>query len=122
MKLGWITLYVSNLEQSLEFYQKVLNLKIAKRFQVGPQREIVFLETTPQNTQIELICDKENSNPQHNKDSVLGFVVPSLTETIKHLKNLGITNIEGPIKPDPSIEFIFIQDPDKVQIQFAQNL
>ncbi len=57
MKFCWSTLKVKNLEESLKFYQEIVGLKINKRFNAGPGREIAFLGDGE--TKIELICDEE---------------------------------------------------------------
>lgn len=122
MKFCWITINVKDMEGSLKFYQDIVGLKINRRMKPMATTEIVFLGSEGTNTEVELIRNEKNDNPQYGKDISMGFVVESIDKTIASLKEKGITNMEGPFQPGPSVKFIYITDPNGCRIQFVENL
>ncbi|MFA5302008.1 MAG: VOC family protein [Bacteroidales bacterium] len=119
MKISWITIYVRDMDESLQFYTQILGLEIKRTFSAGPGMEICFLEGN--GTDLELICDTEHKDIACGQDISIGFEVESLKETMADLKEKGMTQITGPISPNPSISFIFITDPNGLKIQLAEQ-
>lgn len=117
----WTTLKVKNLEESIEFYQDIVGLKIQRRFKAGPKSEIAFLAAGKNKTEVELIEEKEIEKIDIGKDISLGFEVDSVKGKMDFLKERGIEIYEGPISPNPDVEFFFILDPNGVKIQFVEN-
>lgn len=120
MKFNWVTLHVKNLDQSLNFYQNIVGLPLARRFQAGPGNEIAFLGDGE--TQVELIANTRDSLAGMSPDLSLGFAVESLDSTIAMLQDNGIAIHSGPFQPGPNIRFIYVQDPDGLKVQFAESL
>lgn len=121
MKYLWTTLKVNNLEESIKFYQEIVGLKLQRKFEAGPKREIAFLAAGEDKTAVELIDDKGKENLDIGRDISLGFEVDSVKEKIDFLQEKGIEIYEGPISPNPEIEFFYVLDPNGVKIQFAEN-
>lgn len=119
MKFLWSTLKVKDMEQSLEFYQEVLGLPISNRFSVGPDVEIAFLGDGA--TKIELIADHHYQEVDPGKGITLGFLVESLEKMMDMLHQKEIAVLEGPIKPNPGTQFLFISDPDGYRIQLVEE-
>ncbi len=119
MKFAWVTLNVSDMKKSLDFYEGVVGLKTNRR--MGPEkgREIVFLGFDDSSTQVELICS-QNVKPEHGQDLSLGFEVKSLAEKTEFLEKAGY-KVDGPYQPAPHIKFSYVKDPDGVKIQFFEN-
>lgn len=120
MKFCWVTLNVKNMADSLRFYEEIVGLKVARRKNPMPGTEIVFLGEGE--TQVELIRNERNNTPEYGKDISLGFVTASVDREVERLKAAGITAIQGPFQPDPSVKFIYITDPNGVKIQFVENI
>ncbi len=118
MKFCWITLNVKDMEESIHFYHEVIGLKIAERFLMGNETEIVMLGENEE-TKVELICDK--NNVVQNSGFSIGFEVASLEKAMEQLREKNIPIIRGPISPNPSISFFFIKDPDGIEIQIVQH-
>ena len=118
MKFCWSTLTVKNLEESLDFYQSIVGLKIDKRFSVGQGTQIAFLGEGE--TKIELICNQENKDIHVGKDISWGFEVDSADEFMEFIKQKGIT-IQGPFQPNPHTKFFYVTDPNGLKIQFVEN-
>lgn len=118
MNFCWVTLYVSNMAASLDFYTRIIGLDISSSFKVGETREIVFLGT--QETKVELIHDTHKEQIMHGKDISLGFEVSSLDKTMDLLRQENCAVAAGPFQPNPKMKFIYIADPDGVKIQLAE--
>lgn len=118
----WVTINVKDMGNSLTFYQEIVGLKINRRFKPQSTTEIAFLGSEGTNTEVELIKNDMNTNPQYGKDISMGFSVKSLEKTIAGLKSKKVESIEGPFQPGPNVKFIYITDPNGVKIQFVENL
>ena len=119
MKFCWITINVKDLEESLYFYQEIVGLGINRRFKPDNDREIVFLGG---GAQIELISDPKAKDIVVGKDISLGFEVESLEKINEVLKSNNIPAHSGPFQPNPSVQFIYVLDPNGIKIQFVENL
>ncbi|WP_040213204.1 VOC family protein [Clostridium polynesiense] len=119
MNFCWSTLSVKNMEESLRFYEEIVGLKVYKKYKAGPDIEIAFLGDGE--TKVELIYNKNNNNVNIGRDISLGFEVKSVDEMIKFIKEKGIAIESGPFKPNPTMKFFFIMDPNGLRIQFVEN-
>jgi len=120
MKFLWSTLRVKDLDASIKFYEQIVGLSVTRRFASGSGSEIAFMGGAG-DTEVELISDDSDRETSVGSDISWGFEVDSLAEMITKLDAAGIT-YEGPRSPNPNISFIFINDPDRMRIQFAENL
>lgn len=120
MKFCWSTLMVRNLEESLNFYQKIVGLKMDRRFQAGPDTEIAFLGDGE--TKIELICNKAKQEVNVGQDISWGFTVDSVDKMMTLVKDNGIQIQSGPFQPNPHTKFFYVIDPNGMKIQFVENL
>lgn len=119
MNLLWNTIHVKDLYESIKFYENVLDLKLSKRFNAGPN-EIAFLNAG--NIEIELIQSEEDTKISHSNNISLGFSINSVDSTMDKLKAEGINIYSGPFKPNPHIKFFFIKDPNGVLIQLVEQI
>ncbi len=120
MRFCWVTINVKNLSESVKFYQDIIGLDVIKRMNPNPEMEIVFLGSGE--TQIELIWNAKNKETNYGKDISLGFEVESVDKMIEILKGKNIPILSGPFQPNPTIKFIYIQDPTGLKIQFVENI
>ena len=120
MKFCWCTITVNNMEESLKFYQEIVELKLNRRFPAGPNVDIAFLGEGE--TEVELICDSHHKPTGKAEDISLGFEVESLEEMINFIREKGLEISRGPYQPNPHIKFFYVKDPNGVNIQFVENL
>jgi lactoylglutathione lyase len=115
MQFIHVTLFVKDLEKSLEFYQGLLGLTVQRR--VPGEHGPVFLgeEGKPA---VELIGGRKD--PEF-KGFAIGFEVDSLDEATKKMEDAGYKRLRGPISPNPSLRHSFFPDPDGVEIQLAEH-
>ncbi len=121
MRFGWVTLNVKDMPASLDFYTKVVGLRINRQIKPMPGTEIAFLGDGESGTELELIANGKNTNPQYGADVFIGFEVPSLEECMGQLAEKKIP-FRGPFQPGPMIKFVYVEDPNGAQIQFFENL
>ncbi len=119
MKFCWTTINVHSMEDSLNFYENVVGLKLQSRVQDGPDFEMAFLGEGE--TKIELIYYKDKPVGAFNENISIGFKVDDANEMIEFLNKKGI-NIESPIiEPNPHVRFFFVKDPNGLRVQFVEN-
>lgn len=112
------TIMVKNMEESLKFYQEIVGLTRSHRFPTDTD-EIIFLGDGE--TKVELIYNKNIQDIHYSEHISLGFSVSSLEETMEFLKQKKITIQDGPIRPNPAVQFIYILDPNGLKVQFIET-
>lgn len=123
MNIRFVTITVKNLEESLNFYKEILDLKEIKRFSPQEAINIVFLKDEGSGM-IELIeYQKKPKNHQDSKKSLvsIGLGVVDLQKTLDLLKDKGIEILRGPIEVPSGEKFAFINDPNGVEIELIQG-
>lgn len=120
MQFCWVTLKVSNLEKSLEFYHGLLGLPIAERFSGGGGAKIVMLGDEDQ-PKVELIQTGEGEQERPGAGVSVGFQTQSLSQSMKELAEAGVSVKRGPISPGPDIRFFFVDDPDGYEVQLVES-
>ena len=120
MKFCWATLTINNLEESLKFYQEIVGLQVNRRFNAGPDLEIVFLGVGE--TKLELLFDKKSRKVNIGQDISLGFEVESVDKMLTQLKEKGIKIHSGPFQPNPNIKFFYLLDPNGLKVQMVENI
>ena len=119
MKFRFSTLFVKNLEESVQFYQDVIGLPIKGRFKPNPNMEIVFLGDDE--AQIELIYDANKDTIDIGPDISWAFSVDSVEDMYQFVKKQNIIILSEIIEPMPSAKFFFIEDPNGMKIQIVGN-
>lgn len=120
MKFSWVTITVSNLEESLKFYTEIVGLELNNRMKAGPEVELAFLGDG--GTEIELVCNETINEVSIGKDISLGFEVNSVDDAMVMVNEKGIAIHSGPFQPNPHIKFFFVLDPNGLKIQFIERL
>ena len=120
MSFCWTTINVKDMNESLEFYEEVVGLKLNQRFEAGPNMEIAFLGEGE--TQVELIYSGDNNNIDYDENISLGFKVDSVEEKMESIKGKALKIHSGPFQPNPSTSFFFVLDPNGLKIQFVGDV
>lgn len=120
MKFLWTTLQVRDLDESISFYQDIIGLKLNQRHIAGLGLEMAFLGEG--DTQIELICNKNNYAASDGKGVTIGFKVESVEETLKTVMEKGIHVTKGIMKPNPYVKFFHVKDPNGYEVQFVEQM
>ncbi|MDR0469995.1 MAG: VOC family protein, partial [Peptococcaceae bacterium] len=82
--------------------------------------EIVFVGSG--DTEVELICNKSAGPDEIEPGNgiSMGFISPSIEDTIKLLREKGYETDGVIISPNPHTRFFFALDPDGFRVQFLQ--
>jgi lactoylglutathione lyase len=118
MNLNWVTLNVSNLEKSLFFYTKLLNLDIAAK--LGSQEHQIVMLGKADETKIELIYESDSKIDNPGNGVSIGLEADDLDQLIGVLQENGYKTV-GPISPNSKIRFFFVQDPNGYTVQLVKQ-
>lgn len=116
--IPWITLHVSDIKNSLAFYQDLLGMEVASAVD-GPAA-IRFLKTDS-DLLLELIHIEGEPTKNAGKGISFALETKDIPTLISGLKEAHIP-VSEPFSPNPMFRFHFIQDPDGYNIQLVERL
>lgn len=120
MQIGFVTIHVNNMEDSIKFYSEIIGMKTVSSFKPSSKMTIVFMQDN--NSQlIELIHEEGVRFPEAPANVVIGFTVDDIYETEKFLVQRGIKINVKPYAVPSGVILMFIKDPNGVSIEFVQN-
>ncbi|MDX9800280.1 MAG: VOC family protein [Spirochaetia bacterium] len=114
MHIQHVALMVSNLDESIEFYEIVTELTVSRRLKAGPG-EIAFLTNGKGETEIELICMPEGQKFE-GKGIFICFKTDKLDAMHKLVKSKGLNPSEIQ-HPDDDTRYFYVYDPNGVSVQ-----
>lgn len=118
---------VRDLDTSIDFYTRVLGMKLQFRFKIRETKGAVALLKSPRGRQrLELNWYEPGSRfaaPYRKGEELdhLAFRTPNLRAKIRELRRMGIRIVAGPIGPKRSA-WIYIQDPNGIWIELVGPL
>ena len=121
-KLLHTRMRVNDIERTVKFYEKALELKVARR-SVSPRgAQIVFLATPNSDEEIE-ICQLPNSpSVQVQPDLMhLAFEVDDLTAFTAQLERKGFKLSDGPTPTSSGSVIAFIDAPEGYEVELIQR-
>ena len=109
---------VSDMDKSISFYQDILGMEVIEEKTSPRGSKLVFLKFPGTDCDLEL-CSFPNSGLVHVPEDLvhLAFEVENLEDCINRLNAAGIPITEGPLESSNGTRFIFIEDPDKYEIE-----
>lgn len=117
MRLSFVTIHVTALEPTIEFYRSVLGFEVERRFFAGPTVEIAFLREEHGGV-LEFITGTGRSV---KADGIsLGFVVSDLAATAGHLQRHGVTIVHGPETTPGGVKLLHAKDLNGVELGFVE--
>ncbi len=114
MHLQHITFMVRDIEKSINFYEEMAELKLARRFQAGPT-EVAFMTDTDGATEVEFVCRPEGQKFE-GKGMFICFKTDKLDEKHQLALDKGL-NPSAIQNPDPDTFYFYVYDPDGVSVQ-----
>ncbi|HYF75054.1 MAG TPA: VOC family protein [Candidatus Nitrosocosmicus sp.] len=120
MKYSFVTVTVKDMEESAKFYKDVLGMKEVRRFTPQPGVDIMFLKDEG-GSAIELISHEGNEDFIGRIPVSIGFDVDSLEDTGAMLKERGVVISRGPLGAPGGVRFLFVKDPNGVEIEFIEG-
>jgi predicted enzyme related to lactoylglutathione lyase len=119
MKIDFITVYTIDIEKSIDFYQRVLDFKVSRRFTPGTGMEIVFMDNQ-HGQQIEFIKDIKEL-PYSGSGLSLGFHVKDIKKTAIHLENCGVEILYGPLILTSGVKLLHARDNNGLELGFVEQ-
>ncbi len=112
---------VNDLEQTVEFYRKVLGLEELRRHKSPRGSELVFMKA-PESEELIELCQFAGSGPVQVQPDLthLAFEVDSLEAFGKHLEKLGLKYSDGPHLRGDGGGIAFIDAPEGYEIELIQ--
>ena len=114
MHIQHIAVMVHDLDKSINFYEKITEMRVCRRKKVEPG-EIAFLTNGSGETEIELIC-----MPQGQKYEGKGLFLCFKTDELEAMHNLASNDglAPSPIQdPKDGTFYFYVYDPDGVSVQ-----
>jgi lactoylglutathione lyase len=112
-----VTVMTENLQESIDFYDWLLNLPVVRKFET-PEGNIAFLGE--EETKFELIESKGYKRSGTAEGITVGFAVQSLEDKIEMLKSKNIPT-SPVISPNPHVHFCFFTDMNGIKIQLMES-
>lgn len=119
MYVKWITLQVTDMEASKDFYEQFLGLKEQRMFSPAPGKTICFLGTD-NDLEIELIYDESAKEAVHQSTVSIGICVDDYDKMYQKSKKCGIV-VSEPTVMGGNLHCFFISDPDGTKLQIIKN-
>ncbi len=125
MKFLHTMLRVKDIDKSLDFYTKLLNMKLDKKKYLE-DCELYFLSDEENTAQIELTFNNETPDNGYEIGTGFGhlaFSVKSLEEFTKKLNNLGYEYLYEPFDLNgKGTKIAFVKDPDGYEIELIEKV
>ncbi len=125
MKFLHTMLRVKDIDKSIDFYTKLLNMKLDKKKNLE-DCELYFLTDEENCAQIELTYNNETPEEGYkigNGFGHLAFSVKSLDEFTKKLKSLGYEYLYEPFDLNgKGTKIAFVKDPDGYEIELIEKV
>jgi lactoylglutathione lyase len=113
---------VNDLERTIQFYEKALGLKVARRHTSPRGAQLAFLSVPNSEEEIEL-CQLPNSpSVQVQPDLMhLAFEVENLAQFAETLKQKGFSLSDGPTPTGSGSVIAFIDAPEGYEVELIQR-
>ena len=111
-----IGIYVKELESSISFYQEAFQFSLHSRLVIG-ETKIAFMNTG--NGLIEIIQRQEPLEAPKKHWTHIALTVINYSETLKHLRTLGLEILESTISSGKRIAFL--KDPDGHDLEIDEE-
>lgn len=124
MKFLHAMIRVKDVEKSLEFYRKLLNMTIAKKKRLD-DCELIYLEDEEHTAQIELTVNDEIPKEGYVNGNAFGhfaFSVDSMEKFTEKLHALGYEYFYEPYVVFSGTKIAFVKDPDNNEIELIEHV
>jgi len=116
--IAHVTVTTENMQETIDFYQWLLDLPIDRRFSMGNGGEIVFFGK-PEETKFEVIY-QPGTQVKAADGVTIGFAIDSLKDKLALLDSRSIPH--SPVMtPSPHAAFCFFTDLNGVNIQLFEE-
>lgn len=117
MFMQHVTIYTTQLDASVAFYQDVIHLQVVSDRR--PHAPMVFLANQKGETEVELI-ETPPERAYTGSGLAVGFCTDDVEAEHARLAGLGLAPTDI-ISPAPGVQFFFVKDPSGVQVQLIRE-
>ena len=121
-KLLHTRMRVSDMDQTIAFYQDVLGLEVLER-KVSPRGSHLAFLAVPNSEELIELCSFPPSGPVKVQEDLvhLAFEVDNLDEMIQELTRKQIPITDGPTRTASGSRFVFIDAPDGYEVELIER-
>lgn len=123
MKFLHAMIRVKDLQKSLDFYEKLLNMTFVKKKRLE-DCELYYLEDEEHTAQIELTYNDDTPQNGYENGNAFGhfaFSVDSLDKFTEKLKSLGYEYLYEPFTIFTGTKIAFVKDPDGNEVELIEK-
>tara|TARA_B100000902_G_C27203589_1_gene860377 strand:+ start:424 stop:816 length:393 start_codon:yes stop_codon:yes gene_type:complete len=115
-------LRVSNLDETVQFFQSVFGLEVSRRHESPRGSKLVFLSVPNSEEEIELTYFPGSGPVVVQEDLMhLAFEVESMQNFQKHISQVGVTLSDGPTQSSSGSVFAFVDAPDGYEVEIIER-
>lgn len=122
-----VSIRTSNMNRSIEFYQKYFGLQVKRRAELKNKAQIAFLQDaegkgcTLELTHYPTQKSFEQTEFENRLFDHLGFDVPDIQKTLTAMKKASVTVTDEPYQFNQHTTIAFIEDPDGTLIELVER-
>jgi lactoylglutathione lyase len=118
-KAEHIGIMVTDMDRSIDFYTRVLGLRLRKRVRMSDVTELAFLPIGDTGTEVELICKQGATHPRDGVVNHLCFMVDDVAAVLAHLRqhNVELLNDEPIVAENLGGRIAFFRGPDGEKLE-----
>lgn len=115
-------LRVSDLDETVQFFQSVFGLKVSRRHESPRGSKLVFLSVPNSDEEIELTFFPGSGPVVVQEDLMhLAFEVESMQNFQKHIAQVGVMLSDGPTQSSSGSVFAFVDAPDGYEVEIIER-
>ena len=119
MKMGCVTVNTAKMEESIEFYTRIMGFKVKRSFSPRPDMTITFLKDDS-DVLLEFISG-EGIEAYQGKGLSLTFDVKDINHAHKHLKNHNVEITFGPMEMPNGVKLLNAKDINGLELGFIEE-
>ena len=113
---------VSDLDKTVNFYQKVFGLEVTRRHESPRGSKLVFLAVPNSDEEIELTYFPGSGPVEVQADLMhLAFEVEDMNSFADHIKSVGYEFSDGPTESSSGSTFAFVDAPEGYEVEVIQK-
>jgi lactoylglutathione lyase len=122
-----VSIRTSDMNRSIEFYQKYFSLQVKRRAELKNKAQIAFLQDkdgkgcTLELTYYPTQKSFQQAEFENRLFDHLGFDVPDIQKTLTAMKKAGVTVTDEPYQFNLHTTIAFIEDPDGTLIELVER-
>ena len=113
---------VSDLDKTVNFYQKVFGLEVTRRHESPRGSKLVFLAVPNSDEEIELTYFPGSGPVEVQEDLMhLAFEVEDMNSFADHIKSVGYEFSDGPTVSSSGSTFAFVDAPEGYEVEIIEK-